>query len=71
MSCLIYAKRTGWKGITDPTFKALNSKGYRVNRLADAFSYATREDAEDILKNPFCQQQSKNGLIKYEIRRAR
>lgn len=74
MAYLIYGKRT--KAIfntktkemmgPDKTFKALNYKGYRVNKLSDADSFATIEDAKEFLK----RKTPKDGVV-FEIRKAK
>lgn len=50
---LIYGKRQGQliKGIPtyDKTFRALDGFGKRVVKLEQAMSYATREDAQEII----------------------
>lgn len=50
---LIYGKRQGQliKGIPtyDKTFRALDGFGKRVIKLEQAMSYATREDAQEII----------------------
>ncbi len=71
---LIYGKRTERiydvysKTWTEPdtTFRALNANGERVTKLKDAFSFATREDAQDFIDN----RRPKPGVI-FEIRKAR
>lgn len=71
---LIYAKRTKpWrdkKGIMhqpDKTFKAVDGYGVRVTKLTDAFSYATKEDAQERIDNakPLIE-----GVV-FEIRKAK
>lgn len=57
MPYAIYGKRTQeWydkdKHILNPpdkTFKALDATGHRVQRLTDAFAFATKQDAQDYL----------------------
>lgn len=51
---LIYGKRSkpwkdrnGRKHEADKTFRALDADGRRVTSLDDAFSYATKEDAQE------------------------
>ena len=70
---LIYGKRTkSWKDkkgrIHDPdkTFRALDSYGRRVTILDQAFSYATKEDAQERIDkaNP------REGVV-FEIRKAK
>lgn len=51
---LIYGKRQGkvvkGKGaVFDKNFKALDSRGCRVTKLSDAMSFATKEDAQEII----------------------
>lgn len=50
---LIYGKRQGqivnYKPVYDKNFKALDSQGKRVTKLADAMSYATEEDAQEVI----------------------
>ena len=35
--------------VFDKNFKALDSRGCRVTKLSDAMSFATREDAQEII----------------------
>lgn len=57
MSYALYGKRsvaipnteTGELMGPDKTFRALNEKGVRVNKLEDAFVFYTREDAEEFM----------------------
>lgn len=61
MGCyFIYGKRTKerhWNNYRrcwipqDTQFRAINSKGIRVNKLEDAIPFATKEDAEEFLAN--------------------
>ena len=50
---LIYGKRQGQKvkgiPIYDKTFRALDGFGHRVTNLNNAMSYATREDAQEVI----------------------
>lgn len=50
---LIYGKRQGKKvngePVFDKNFKALDSRGCRVTKLSDAMSFATKEDAQEII----------------------
>lgn len=50
---LIYGKRQGQliDGVPtyDKTFRALDSSGKRVVKLDQAMSYATREDAQEVI----------------------
>lgn len=72
---LIYGKRTEpwynedtreWNE-PDTTFRALDAKGIRVNKLEDAFAFAEKQDAEDFLKS---QKYLKKGAV-FEIRKAK
>lgn len=67
MAYLIYGKRTCLVngGGPDKKFAALDAKGHRVTKLADAMSYAEKEDAQAII--------DKMGLdgCEFEIRKAR
>lgn len=65
MVYLIYGKR---KNI-DKTFRALDSNGVRVNKLADAMAYATKEDAQEILDRPNIKEKIESGQLEFEIRR--
>lgn len=51
MAYLIYGKRTCLVngGGPDKKFAALDAKGHRVTKLADAMSYAEKEDAQAII----------------------
>ncbi len=73
---LIYGKRTGLTGknhkpVFDKTFRALDSVGRRVTTLANAMCYATREDAQAILDKPANKKFVEDGLVLFEIRKAR
>lgn len=50
----------------DKTFRALNAKGVRVNKLNEAFSYATKEDAQERID----KAHPREGVI-LEIRKAK
>lgn len=71
---LIYGKRTKplydiYTHTTvgpDKTFRALNERGERVNKLEEAFSFATREDAQDFIDS----HKHKDGVV-FEIRKAK
>lgn len=67
MTYLIYGKRTCLVngGGPDKKFAALDAKGHRVTKLADAMSYAEKEDAQAII--------DKMGLdgCEFEIRKAK
>lgn len=67
MAYLIYGKRTCLVngGGPDKKFAALDAKGHRVTKLADAMSYAEKEDAQAII--------DKIGLdgCEFEIRKAK
>ena len=74
---LIYGKHlTTWvdsKGKwhdPDSRFAALNARGVRVSRLADAMSYATKEDAQEVLNKPGIKARIDRGEICFDIRRA-
>lgn len=74
---LIYGKHlTTWidkknkKREPDKTFRALNARGVRVNRLDDAMSYATIEDAQEVLNRPGPQARLSKGEVEFQIRRA-
>ena len=72
---LIYGKRTGYpcngEPVYDATFRALDAKGVRVTKLSDAMSYATREDAKEMLDKPRIQENIKKGLLQFDILRSR
>ena len=74
-SWLIYGKRTGLshkgKPVFDTYFRALDSKGCRVTKLQDAMSYATKEDAQEILDKFVAKNIIEQGLVQFEIRPAR
>lgn len=74
MSYLIYGRRTGKKvkgePVYDKTFRALNYRGVRVNKLADAGEYATKEDAQEVLDKK-CKDIIEQGLAIFEIRPAK
>lgn len=67
MAYLIYGKRTCLVNGSGPDkkFAALDAKGHRVTKLADAMSYAEKEDAQAII--------DKMGLdgCEFEIRKAK
>lgn len=73
-SWLIYGKRTGQivdgEPVYDKMFKALNYKGVRVAKLADAGTYATREDAQEVIDKK-CKDYIDKGWIQVEIRKAK
>lgn len=62
---IIYGKRIG----KDKTFRALNSKGVRVNKLSEAMAYATKEDALEVLESPMIKQKIKEGLLEFDVRK--
>ena len=68
----IYGKRTGkpvdGEPIYDKTFRALDYFGKRVTKLEKAGTYATREDAQEVIDNK-CQELINEGLCIYEIRK--
>lgn len=74
MGFLIYGKRTEpifntdtkeYMG-PDSTFRALDAGGKRVNKLTDAFEYATKEDAQEKID----KVGGKPGVV-FEIRKAK
>ena len=62
---IIYGKRVG----KDKTFRALDSKGIRVNKLKDAMAYATKEDALEILEKPNIKENIEKGLLEFDVRK--
>lgn len=60
MPYIIYGKRPD-----DKRFKPLDWRGHQVNKLADAFTYAEKSDAQDIL-----DKYNKSSNI-FEIRKAK
>lgn len=50
----------------DKTFKALNEYGERVSKLSDAFSFASKEDAQQFLD----EHNLRDGCV-FEIRKAK
>lgn len=77
MAYLIYGKRTGLvdpqtnKAVYDKTFRALDSWGVRVVKLSDAMAYATVEDAQEMLNKPGTKKRIEDGLVQFEIRKAK
>ena len=75
MPYVIYGKRIGkpvnGEPIYDKTFRALNYNGLRVNKLADAGAYATREDAQEVLDKPGTKELIDAGLVEFAIRKAK
>ena len=77
MAYLIYGKRTGLvdpqtgKPVYDKTFRALDSWGIRVVKLMDAMAYATKEDAQELLDKPGTKKRIEDGLVQFEIRKAK
>ena len=71
MAFAIYAKRCGLKvnniPVYDKQFRALDYGGVRVFKLTDAGTYATREDAQEVLDTK-CREYAEAGLAQYEIR---
>lgn len=53
----------------DSTFRALDASGVRVSRLANAMSYATKEDAQAIIDKPGTKARIERGEVAFEIRR--
>lgn len=76
-SWLLYGKRTGLvnpetgQPVYDATFRALDSRGVRVNRLVDAMAYAEKSDIEVLLAKPKTKEAIDAGLVQFEIRPAR
>lgn len=75
---LIYGKHTkSWQDKTnrwrdpDARFAALDGKGCRVSRLDQAMSYATKQDALEVISRPETQAKVDRGEVCFEIRRAR
>ena len=72
---LIYGKRTGLRvhnvPVFDKTFRALTYSGVRVNKLSDAGTYATKEDAQEKLNKPLTKKRIDAGLVVFEIRKAK
>lgn len=67
MAYLIYGKRNvaiNGEG-PDKKFAALDSRGYRVSKLANAMSYATKEDAQEMI-----DKMGREGC-EFEIRKAK
>ena len=56
-----------------PTFRALNYRGQRVTKLADADDYAEREDAQKAINEAqeYWKRQGYKGHIAFEIRKAK
>ena len=74
---LIYGKHlTPWidsKGKLrepDKTFRALDARGVRVTKLDNAMSYATKEDAQEVLDKPGTKARVEKGEVIFEVRRA-
>lgn len=74
---LIYGKHlTPWidsKGkIREPdkTFRALDARGVRVTKLDNAMSYATKEDAQEVLDKPGTKARIKREEVTFQIRKA-
>ena len=53
----------------EATFRALDYRGVRVNRLADAGEYATKEDAEEAMQK--AKPRIEKGEVAIEIRIAK
>ena len=73
---LIYGKvikpgRIGQTVYTEPqkTFRALNWNGARVTKLSDAFSYASKKDAQDRLDKVMKNAPHKD-MVEFQIRKA-
>ena len=54
----------------DKTFRALDMHGVRVTKLDNAMSYASIEDAQEILDKPGTKARIEKGEVAFEIRRA-
>lgn len=71
MAYAIYAKRCGLKvnniPIFDKQFRALDYNGVRVFKLEDAGTYATKEDAQEVIDKK-CKEYKDAGLAEYQIR---
>ena len=65
MEYLIYGKRNG----IDKTFRALDKDGVRVSKKSEAMSYATKEDALEILNTPDIQKNIEEGKVEFDVRR--
>lgn len=63
-------KNNKWRD-PDSRFAALDAKGCRVSRLDQAMSYATKEDALEVISRPETQQRVDRGEVCFELRRAR
>ena len=77
MAFLIYGKHlTSWQDKNnkwrdpDSRFAALDARGCRVSRLDQAMSYATREDAQEVLDKPGTKARIERGEVCFDIRRA-
>ena len=75
MAYLIYGKRTGkpldGQPVFDKRFAALKYDGTRATKLTDAGTYATREDALEVINRPHNQKLVEQGLVVYEVRKAK
>lgn len=77
MAYLLYGKRTGMinpetgEPVYDSTFRALDSRGVRVNKLANAMAYAEKSDIEAILNKPQIKARIDAGLVQFDIRPAK
>lgn len=54
----------------DKTFRALNAQGVRVTKLSDAMSYASKEDAQEVLDKPETKARIKREEVMFQIRKA-
>lgn len=74
MPYAIYGKRTGQivdgEPVYDKMFKALGYDGIRVAKLADAGTYATREDAQEVVDKK-CKEYMDKGWTQIEIRKVK
>lgn len=77
MAYLLYGKRTGLvhpetgEPVYDKTFRALDARGVRVNKLTEAMAYAERSDIEELLNKPKTKAAIDAGLVEFDIRPAR
>ena len=76
MAYLLYGKRTGLvnpetgEPVYDSTFRALDSYGVRVSKLANAMAYAEKSDIEALLNKPKTKAAIEQGLVQFDIRPA-
>lgn len=76
MTFFIYGKRTApehWDNFSkvmipqDKQFRALDYKGRRTTKLTEAIPFATREDAEQWMKEKIAKRGLRDGVV-WEIR---